>query len=268
MLNYPYGKKHRKIGTFIATSIANYIERENIDPKTFNKFFIDPFIGMGAPFLEIAKFLKTKGVKVFSGSDLCHPLMLLWQGVQDGFVPPDEEYSCDQFLHDKKQANPKHSRSPMESFHGFACGYAGHYYQTQRHEAMCRFVPQKARCGRNNVIRAAQLIGDLESDGGEVDFKCCDFFMAMAKRAPRGGVIYLDPPYEGTEAARYFDTELFWETAVKLGEHNLVFVSETREIPPPWTIVGEKKINNSAHGKAYSRIERLYVFPKTKRTLN
>ncbi|WP_461371870.1 DNA adenine methylase [Candidatus Darwinibacter acetoxidans] len=176
----------------------------------------EPFMGGGNVTIHLAK----KYPKVIA-SDLHEDLMLMWQAVKDGWVPPSqvsrEEYRK------LRHAEP----SALRGFVGFGCSFGGMWFNGYMGVSSKHSPAASAR----SVMRFQPHMGNVEFSRRSYD---------EISPAP-GDVVYCDPPFEGVTkySTGEFDHGKFWEWAKDLSEQGVrVFVSEYTA-PAGWTSVLE-----------------------------
>lgn len=170
------------------------------------------------------------------GSDICSPLISLYNALQQGWEPPqvvtEEDY---------QQAKQGNVEPHLQAFIGFGCSFAGKWFGGFARGGHGADAPAATRSLRSNLERnyAANAKSSLlkKSQGlHNVPFFSVDYRQAFM---PRGWVIYCDPPYMGTTgyaAAGTFSTDEFWKMVDMWAEHNTVLVSEYAA-PDDWQCV-------------------------------
>ena len=182
-----------------------------------------------------------------------HPdLVLMWQAVLDGWVPPSDV--SEELYQELKNAEP----SALRGFVGFACSFGGKFFRGFAREGRRGEVNFAAR----GVRTLAKKVDALASvDGVSVErLDYCDVQPA------RCDVLYLDPPYAGTEgySTGSFDSDAFWLWAQEQAESGVrVFVSEFQAPDgwvPVWSVIRQAQLD--AHNDAVSKkdVESLYVW--------
>lgn len=165
---------------------------------------IEPFVGGGAMCAALAPQFAS-----VEASDTHPDLILMWQALQNGWVPPtsvsEEEYT------QLRSALP----SALRGFVGFAGASWG-----------AKWFGGYARApNRNFADEAARSLARDMACMRHVRFSQRDY---RSIAVPRGAVIYADPPYAGTTGyGEAFDTDEFWATVERWAASGAkVFVSE------------------------------------------
>jgi DNA adenine methylase len=202
-------------------------------------------------------------------SDANPALISLYQGLERGtFDPPvvvtEEEYHAAKLLPDS---------DPRKAFIGFGCAFGGKWFggyarskdpKDSRSQGGTRTYASQCR---NSLL---EDVGLLKPAGWVVDH---ENFLDVDPRGPaaailRSCVLYLDPPYAGTEAygaTAPFDHDKFWALVREWSYDTDVFVSEYG-CPLAAAPLLEFKHDLSVSGGVTkdARTERLYHFsPRT-----
>jgi DNA adenine methylase len=177
-------------------------------------------------------------------SDLCLPLISLYQAVSEGWDPPSslspEEYTRARVLPDT---------DPLKAFAGFGTSFAGTWFA-----GYARGEGSYAKRARNALLR-------------DVPGLCFDHMSFFdIDPYPHDGVIYCDPPYRDTQGyggVVSFDHERFYTQCVlwsSLGTP--VFVSEYQVDRSGWIEVWSREykasITAGVNGAGKTRVDRLY----------
>lgn len=92
-----------------------------------------------------------------------------------------------------------------------------------------------------------------------IKFNCCDYIDC----APKGCVVYCDPPYQGTKQyanATTFDYDLFWNTMRKWSRNNIVLISE-ENAPSDFECIWEQEVSRSIKANDKSKsTEKLFIY--------
>lgn len=167
--------------------------------------YIEPFLG-GA---SVASIIAPEFEKVLL-SDLSEDLVLFWQAIQTGWVPPTE-LTKEEYV-DLKEAEP----SALRAWAGFAGSYCGKWFGGYGPVAGERDYLEESL--KSTLRKSEGLSEAIITHQSYLDLK-----------PETGSVIYCDPPYADTTgyaATSDFDSQLFWKTVNKWAEHSFVFVSE------------------------------------------
>lgn len=230
----------------IAKSLAEVI-RDNTDATTI----CEPFMGGGAMTAALAPLFD----EVLAG-DAHEDIVLMWQAVLDGWVPPAVTYERYQEL--RYSDEPSAERGFAGSggsfggrwFAGFARGGQNADGTPRNHqEESVRAVIRD----RDNMKRGRVSVYHKPYQSWDLD---CDEPVA----------IYCDPPYAvSSKSKQYavdFDSAEFWAWAEKQSQKHDVFVSEY-EAPEGWVPIWEKAKRQSlviGSGNREMRVERLFKF--------
>lgn len=223
-----------RIGKKIAEQILTCV------PPEHRIEYLEPFLGGANAFEHIAPHFE----KTYAG-DVHEDLILMWQAVARGWVPPEhvseEEY----------QALKKAAPSALRGFAGFGCTFGGKWfagYARGGHGA-------DAATGRRSLLRQAQAFVRL------VTLARVSFFEWPV--VP-GVVLYCDPPYAGTteyKGASAFDHAAFWRRAREWSDAgSYVFVSEYSgpvDVDVCWSVAKNRGLDNAG----YKAQEKLFYLP-------
>ena len=199
--------------------------------------YIEPFVGSAA----ICSSLSSLPNRFASDTNL--DLILLWQAVCDGWVPPDciseEEYNA------LKNAPP----SALRGFAGFGLSFSGKFFGGYARDN--RGDDYAGQCKRSLLKRKSLL--------QEVRFLHLDY----TEWNPSNALIYCDPPYIGTteyKGASDFDHDRFWNCVREWSKNNTVVVSEY-QAPDDFTAIWTKDVSlglrSSSQGER--RVEKLFM---------
>ncbi len=228
------GGKTKSGGAQIATTINAAIERHRLQS------YLEPFVG------GLSVLSRVRAPKRLA-SDSCEALITLYQAMQRGWVPPTE-------LDRNEWARLKATRDPADpltAFAGFGCSLFGSWFQdfVSKYKFTKRVVPAAEAAAQSLTKKMARCT--------DVGFEFCDY-----RCAPRGDIIYCDPPYRGTlgyGAVDPWDPDTFWGWALERSRHSMVAVSEM-QAPAGWipllTFDVQHRIATGGGGR---RIEHLYV---------
>lgn len=232
-MKYLGGKS--RIAKYIVPFIQRYITSETT--------YYEPFMGAGWIFTKVRANKKI-------GSDIHNDLMLLWQALADGWVPPNEltveEYNA------LKTAEP----SPLRGFAGFACSFGGKWFGGYARPKRGISDRGYAREGRNSLLRKVELL----KQNGPFELHCRPY--TAIERIEQHDVVYCDPPYARTTRYRdQFNHEDFWNWVRDRSQEGMVIVSEYAA-PEDFRCVLEVQTSTDLHGKDLKNIprtERLFM---------
>lgn len=202
------------------------------------QLYIEPFVG-GANIID-----KIKGERW--GCDIDEDLITMWKAVSEGWMPPasftEEEYN------NVKNQQP----SPTKGYAAFALSYGGKKFGGWRRDSsgVRNYVDEAYR----NALKQFPLLRGVT------------FTNTSYKHihAPKGSMIYCDPPYAGTtKYSSNFNHYDFWQWVRKMSSENTVFVSEYNA-PDDFEAVWEKKVSSSLTKNTGSKtsIEKLFRLRK------
>jgi DNA adenine methylase len=210
--------------------------------------FVEPFMGGGAISSAMAPHFPYVLL-----SDIHPDLVMMWQAVQQGWIPPDD---VDETLYQSlRYAEP----SALRGFVGFGCSFAGKWFG-----GFGRRAPAGDRYWAAETTTAPAAVRSIMRQAPRIahanirlrDYRSVEF--------TRTTIIYADPPYAGTTGYSQgaFDHAEFWATAERwVAGGATVFVSEQRA-PQGWVSVWTKKMPNYAKGDAQTagaRTEHLFM---------
>lgn len=182
--------------------VAKYITPILNEALASGKPYYEPFVG-GASILC--------GVKASEryAYDISLDLILLWQELQRGWVPPTEV--SEELYQSLKHAEP----SALRGFVGYGCSFSGKFFGGYARDSR----------GRNYALECVNSLKRKLPKITGVVFQHSSFFDLDCT----GGVIYCDPPYSKTTTYKgtpSFDTVAFWDKVRELSKYNEVYVSE------------------------------------------
>lgn len=230
------------------SKIAKAIAQTILEATDSRAFYYEPFVGGGSVLGRLAPhFQKTVA------SDLSEDLILMWQKLQEGWVPDEVVSEFDYAA--LKDSEP----SALRGLVGFGGSFGGKWFGGYARGGFGS--DGKPRNHQWESARAAMKIRDA-IEGSDVDFWAGSYISACP---PAGAVVYCDPPYADTtgySAVGGFDSAQFWRVMdywVARGVH--VFVSEY-SAPEGWAVVWEKEHRQSLTTTAQGRpvtVERLFA---------
>lgn len=174
-------------------------------------------------------------------SDIHPDLILMWQALQKGWIPPNE-YSNLEY----DQLKSKES-SALRGFIGFGASFSGKWFGGYARNAR----------GYNYVKNAASSIKKkINNKFYEATFQCLDFI--ETEWNVKGACFYLDPPYVGTtKYSNKFNHFLFWNKVRDLSINNIVIISEY-SAPADFECVLEIPTKTNMQAGNNLRIEKLF----------
>lgn len=199
--------------TRIASQVAAIV-RAN---RGGRQVYVEPFLGGGSIAVELAP----RFPEVYL-SDASEDLILMWQAVQDGWVPPG-------FISEKEYQTLRRSEpSPLRAVAGFGCSFGGKWFAGYARGDSRSY----AASARRSLLRAAPRISHASI--ARMDYR------EAAKFVGPDSVVYCDPPYAGTtgyKAVDAFDDALFWETMREWSATGAAVFVSGYEAPPDFTSV-------------------------------
>ena len=199
------------------------------------------------PFVGAASVVSRVKSPIRFASDTNVALIHMWQALQGGWEPPDSvseaEYQAAKSLPDE---------DPLKAFIRIGCSYAG----VGRGYARGRDGRNYARGAKNSLIKKLKSLGDVR-------FYVSDYRSA---EYPERGVVYLDPPYAGTEgykAGGHFDSAEFWAFAQSLTTNERYVYVSSYEAPDGWRSVWTKGYKTGLRnniGVQHDIVEHLWVW--------
>ena len=202
----------------------------------------EPFLGGGSAAAAVAR---TEAFDTMHLSDLHVDLVMMWQALVDGWLPP-EHVSEDEYAA-LKLADPSAERG----FVGFVGSFAAKWFGGYARGAGRNWIAEGVRGLAKKVVPLQAVANVTVTNRGYTDVTpiACD-------------VLYLDPPYADTTgySTGGFDSAAFWAWAQAHAESGVrVFVSEFKAPDgwrPVWSV--ERKANHI--GAAKVDVESLYCW--------
>jgi DNA adenine methylase len=180
-----------------------------------NGRYYEPFVGGGSVLAQVAEHFN----EVYA-SDIHPDLILMYQALQQGWVPPTEVSEAE--YQRLRYAEP----SALRGFVGFACSFGGKWFGGYARGG----TPNYAHTGVDSLMRKATHIRTAT-------FRCRDY--RQLSPAARD-VIYCDPPYaKGAQLtqSRGFDSGLFWGTMAQWSKAGAIVVVSESQAPDGWQTV-------------------------------
>lgn len=203
----------------IAKSIAEVMLAKR-DPEQ-HMTYLEPFVGGGAVFTRMAPHFDRS-----IAADTHEDLILMWQAVKEGRVPPDTLTEVE--YQELRHAEP----SARRAFAGFGCSFSGKWFGGYARPSS---YGQDYIGGSSRVVRRQAP-----------PFRDAEILRADYREFSPGSdtLVYCDPPYANTTgySTGDFDSAEFWQTMQEWHNNGaLVFVSEY-QAPPPWSPIWEKEV--------------------------
>lgn len=194
------------------SKIAPQIARVILGSTTNRRTYFEPFVGGGSVLAQLAPNFEES----FAG-DAHEDLILMWQAIRSGWVPPAVTYERYQEL--RYDERPSAERG----FAGFGGSFGGRWFEGFARGGFNGATP------RNHQAESARAVMKVAAkiESSNVRFEQCDY---RSWTPDATAVIYCDPPYAGSlhdYRTGAFDTESFWSHAAEWAdEGHDVFVSE------------------------------------------
>jgi len=212
-----------RAGKYIAEAILAHTT--NYKEKTY----VEPFLGGGNAFKHIAPNFKNA-----IASDIHPDLMMCWEAVRSGWVPPtsvsEEEYKAQQYA----------APSAIRGFVGYGCSFGGKFFGG--------FARSKQNVGNYYANHASNSLVEISKHMTNTHLECCSFDW-WNDVVDNNCVVYCDPPYANTTGYKNkFNSEYFWQIVngwCDIGA--TVFVSEYYS-PDGWEPIWEKSIRRKVSG--------------------
>lgn len=205
------------------SKIAGRIATAILENSTSSGLYIEPFVGGGSVLAKLAPYFDRT-----IAADAHEDLILMWQAVQMGWIPPAVTYERYQELRYSGEA------SAERGFAGFGGSFGGRWFEGFARGGFNGDTP------RNHQAESSRAVMKINSaiSGSQVAFIHSDYRNLPIGNEP--AVIYCDPPYAGSlhdYNPGAFDTEQFWSHAKDwTAQGHEVFVSEY-VAPPGWTSI-------------------------------
>lgn len=188
----------------------------------------EPFLGGANMFTRIVPHVGTA-----IGSDIMPDLIMMWQAVQRGWLPPDsitrEEYAA------LRHAEP----SALRAFAGFGCSFGGKWFGGYGDR---RITPKNPR-PLPHV--SAEIVRNQAPIMQRAHVALSDYRDA---RPRPGWVIYCDPPYAGATAyagADAWDASEFWKVAESWARDSCHVLVSEYAAPDGWRCTWEGSTQSS-----------------------
>lgn len=188
--------------------------------------------------------------KYFKCSDIHPDLILMWQALQKGWIPPKD---CTETEY---QTMKLQEASALRGFIGFGVSFSGKWFGGYARD----------NTGRNYTKNAFNSVSKKIANKNfyTAEFKCINFLTYDWSNI-KDAVFYCDPPYlNTTKYSNQFNHDLFWEKVRELSKFNVVVVSEY-QAPADFKCVLEIPTKLDMHSKLgqVERIERLFEYVRS-----
>lgn len=200
------------------------------------------------------------GAPVTVGSEICPAVVDCLRAVRDGWDPP-VSLTAAEYAAIRGRCGPD-SHDPLAAFALAFCSYGGKWAAGLIKDDERWSGAKSGGTSRSAAAKARRDLVALRPLLQKMQLECLDYREA-AELIPPGGVLYLDPPWRGTEPYRQappFDVDTFWAWAEAASRRWLVLVSEGLAGPPPntgWLLVWSRRV--AEPGLARGKVECLWV---------
>lgn len=215
-----------------------------IRPRLNGRAFWDPFCGG----LSVARELSTCAAGLVT--DANPALITLYRAVAAGWDPPssvtEAEYHAAKLLPDS---------DPLKAYIGFGASFGAKWFGGYARSTNARGEPRNYLQETKNSL--VDEVGELVTRKCEI--ACLDFLTVEPR--PISMVLYLDPPYAGTEpygALKPFDHALFAERVAGWSKHTDVFISEYQSALGRCVLEFSHALQIAGGAQTNARVERLF----------
>ena len=223
----------------IAKQIVAFLE----SVRKPDQMYVEPFLG-GCNILPLMS-----GDRL--GSDVNRDLILLYQALQEGWIPPthvsEEEY---------QQLKNSNDHSALRGFVGIACSYSGKWFGGYARDGKGR---NYALNGHNTAMKLAPLIKN------DAYFAACGYQDVIPEK---GELVYCDPPYKGTTGYSYkFNHDDFWNWVRKFSQICDIYVSEYSapdDFEVVWSLERNLEMKSSSKTGNNIRVEKIFKMKEFK----
>lgn len=215
---------------------------ESVIGSDLSRPYYEPFVGGGSVF----QLLAPRHAEAYA-SDLHEDLVAMWNGLLfDGWEPPTD---ISEARYRELKSSPP---SPDRGFAGFGCSFGGKWFGGYARSGARNYASNM----RNGLLKfRTAMYGARVNRFAHRDYREWDI--------PPGAVVYLDPPYRGTQGyvTGAFDHDAMWQHADALHERGCrVFVSEY-QAPDDWKCVLEvaKPVELGGGRRRFMATEKLFT---------
>lgn len=245
MTAYQGGKK--KIGKKIAQIMLDYEYQNGFN----NLDYFEPFCGM----CGVLTHMINDDRKIVA-NDLNTDLILMWQAIQQGWIPDEKQLTKDEY---NTLKNEQHN-SKERAFYTIAYSFNNEYMGPYRN--IINSLNQNYLLNAINGIKNIKVDNIVFTNKSYIDF------------TPKNMLIYCDPPYQNNNFHyntffQHFNHNEFWDIMRTWSKDNIVFISEYTA-PNDFECVWEKKCNqtlnflnkktNETLNVPNNKIERLFIY--------
>ena len=229
--------------------IARHIAPIILEARGGRSTYLEPFLGAGSVFTAVAPSFERA-----IGADVVPDLIMLWEAVADGWVPPttltEREYAA------LRYAEP----SALRGFAGFPCSFGGKWFGGYARDP---------KGGSNFAASASRSLCRKVATVPHAKYRLADFRDHVVDVDT---VVYADPPYAGTTpyaGAPDWDAEAFWDRAREWDAVGAVVMVSEYHAPADWVKVweGTPRTTLARNHKGHAN-EGLYTTPRVARTLS
>lgn len=219
--------------------LSKYILPYILKDRLHGQYYVEPFVG-GANLID-----KVGGNRI--GGDSHKGVIVLFTGIQNGYIPPDS-VSEKQYYEAKRGV-----LSPEQAFIGFGCSYSGKWWGGYARGNSSQGFPRNYCLeSKRNILKQRQGILGIQFKHSSYD----------TITFPSNSIIYCDPPYKGTTSYKNsidYETFYVWCRKKRLEGHT-IFISEF-SMPPDFIVLWEKeRVTSLTQDTGNKRdIERLYT---------
>lgn len=216
-----------------------------------------PFFGMGSVELEFARNDNLdECVRKITANDINEDVILMWQSLQDGWLP--KKTCSETYYYNLKKKNPSAERGYYLSAYAFggvfSSGFRGNYQS----------IEQSKREGINMYNKVKEVVPLLD---------CFEFIHgSYCDTTPeKGEMVYADPPYFSSlnygvnKHLTDFNYDEFWDIMRKWSKTNIVFISEEKggHIPKDfvciWSVNAKRTLGSHKGNKGTKKKEALFI---------
>lgn len=179
-------------------------------------------------------------------SDICEPLILLHQAMQQGWEPPD--FISERQYKELKLYWEMGIYSPLIGFAGFACSWGAKWFAGYARDEW-RFFCLEAKI---SLLEKHKRLKHITFE--HRNYKNLN---------PDNEIIYCDPPYKNTTGYidKIFDTLTFWKIIRHWAQNNTVIISEYTA-PSDFKIIWESEHFSMKGTDTKPTTEKLFVLDK------